>query len=76
MPSLEKLSAGELIEYRGLLAAVIKTIDLLVRRTRVFDAMCRKVLGGARSEAELLKEAGKQSGMSIWKDLEQPAACH
>jgi hypothetical protein len=75
-PSLEKLNAGELLEYRRQLAAVIKTTDLLVRRTLLFDAMCRTVLDGARSEAELLKKTGKQLGMSIWNDLERPAAHH
>jgi hypothetical protein len=75
-PSLDKLNAGELIEYRRLLAAVIKTTDLLVRRTLVFDTTCRTVLAGARSEAQLLQETGKQLGISVWNDLEQPAARH
>jgi hypothetical protein len=75
-PSLDRLSSAELLEYRRLLAAVIKTTDLLVKRTLLFDTMCRVVLGGARSESQLLKEVGKQLGMNVWNDLDQPAAHH
>ncbi len=66
-PDLMKLSRAELVEYLGIVAALIKTTDLLTARFRLFDRECRAILGGVKDEDALLRtilidQPGKQNG--------------
>jgi hypothetical protein len=54
-PDLAKLSRPELLEYIGIVAALIKKTDLLAARYRVFDLECREILNGVEDEDELVK---------------------
>jgi hypothetical protein len=54
-PALSVLSAGELDEYRRLVAALIKKTDLYMARLRLFDLQCRAILSGVRTEDDLVK---------------------
>jgi hypothetical protein len=53
-PDLSKLSPADLLEYEKLIAALIKTTDLIGTRLRLFDTMCRAVLDGVQNEDQLL----------------------
>jgi len=54
-PDLTKLSRPELVEYLGVVAALIKKSDLMVDRYRLFDRECQAILAGARDEDALIR---------------------
>jgi hypothetical protein len=54
-PDLARLSRSELTEYLSLIAALIKKTDLFTARLRLFDRECHVILGGVRSEDELVR---------------------
>jgi hypothetical protein len=66
-PDLAKLSRPELVEYRIVVAALIKKTDLYAARLRLFDLQCEAILKGVEDEDELVKSIA-----SRLKDLRSP----
>lgn len=70
-PDIEKLSHAELTEYLNVVAALIKQNDMMIGRITYFDAECRAVLGGVKTERELVKAV--RAAMSGSPDSAPPA---
>jgi hypothetical protein len=54
-PSLDQLSAAELVEYQKLLADTIEAVDQVVVRFQREERQARAVLAGARNEMDLVR---------------------
>ena len=66
-PDLAKLSRPELVEYRIVVAALIKKTDLYAARLRLFDLQCEAILKGVEDEDEMTKSIS-----SRLKELRSP----
>jgi hypothetical protein len=58
-PDPTNLSRAELVEYLGIVAALIKKTDLLTDRLRLFDSECKAILAGAANEEALLRAVAR-----------------
>jgi hypothetical protein len=68
-PDLTQLTRPELVEYLGVVAALIKKTDLMVDRYRLFDRECQAILDGVPDEDALLRAIAQGRN----KDSSSPA---